>query len=84
MIYLPWAVFLIAILWMIKEGNKAKKEYKARLKREEALSKSSDQADLEARSITHASTQGQASELVGALAGDRQKRIAGFMQQGKV
>jgi len=82
MIYLPWVVFLVAIFWMIREGSRAKKEH-TRRRREEELSRSSDQSTVEARSITHASSQGQASELTGALAGDGQRRIAGFLQQGK-
>jgi hypothetical protein len=27
MIYLPWIAFLIAVLWMIRQGDKAKEEY---------------------------------------------------------
>ncbi|HEY5174208.1 MAG TPA: hypothetical protein VII95_01430 [Terriglobales bacterium] len=27
MIYLPWAAFLLAMAWMIRQGFKAKKEY---------------------------------------------------------
>jgi len=27
MIYLPWITFLFAVLWMIRQGDKAKTEY---------------------------------------------------------
>lgn len=39
MIYLPWIVFLLGSLWMIHQGDKAKKEYLRQKSEQEALSK---------------------------------------------
>jgi hypothetical protein len=39
MIYLPWIVFLLGILWMIRQGDKAKKEYLRRKVEQERLSR---------------------------------------------
>jgi hypothetical protein len=36
MIYLPWAAFLLAVLWMIRQGDKAKEEYLRRKAEEQA------------------------------------------------
>jgi hypothetical protein len=79
MIYLPWIVFLAAVLWMIRQGDKAKREYRRR-KAEQEQRKSSAESNVEALS-PRGGGQGQAPELTGALAGKSHGRIAGFGQQ---
>jgi hypothetical protein len=39
MIFLPWVAFLGGILWMIWQGNKAKKEYLRRKAEQDTLKK---------------------------------------------
>jgi hypothetical protein len=43
MIYLPWIAFLLAVLWMIRQGDKAKEEYLQRKTKQKM-------AEVEARS----------------------------------
>jgi hypothetical protein len=80
MIYIPWLVFLAAVLWMIREGTQAKAEY-LRRKAEMEKTKPDLAKSIEALS-SHGSGQGQAPELAGALAGS-QKVVTGFRQQGR-
>jgi hypothetical protein len=54
MIYLPWIAFLLAVLWMIRQGDKAKEEYlqrKAKQKVAEVKARLEElRAEVEARS----------------------------------
>ncbi len=77
MIYLPWVVFGLAMLWMIRQGNKAKQDY-LRRKGEDELRKSWDRTVVNTRTAAPQITQGQAAELTGALAGERHTQITGF------
>lgn len=80
MIYLPWIIFGLAILWMIRQGSKAKEDY-LRRKAEEESKKPDTRPTVHARTVPE-NNQGQAAELVGALAGERQTRVTGFAPQG--
>lgn len=80
MIYIPWIVFGLAVVWIILQGYKAKREYKRR--EENSQKNNRDEVSADARSAVHVSSQGQEAELTGALVGQNGKQIRGFGQQG--
>jgi hypothetical protein len=81
MIVLPWIAFLIAIIWMIRQGDKDKREYQRRAA-EQDKRKPNLQTILRALSDP-GNEQGQAPEVTGALAGSGQSRTAPGFNQGR-
>jgi hypothetical protein len=77
MIYLPWVVFALAVLVMIRQGTKAKQEYLRR--KVENEQKNSNAETLSRYQDVREHGQGQAPALTGALVGDR-RAITGFGQ----
>lgn len=73
MIYLPWVAFLAAILWMIWQGSKAKKEYLRQVRdRQEFSDTVAREAPIE-RALTASRGQGQAPELAETLSGGQRR-----------
>jgi hypothetical protein len=74
MIYLPWIAFLLAIFWMIRQGDKAKKEdlrRRAEEQRERARQESREDALVEG---LRGPGQGQVADLAKMFGGAAQRK----------
>ncbi|HEV2305968.1 MAG TPA: hypothetical protein VGR93_10645 [Candidatus Acidoferrales bacterium] len=67
MIYLPWAAFVVAVVWMIRQGFSAKKEYERRARERQQLSESVAREAPRERALLAGRGQGQAPELAETL-----------------
>lgn len=81
MIYVPWAVFVFGIALLVWWGRRAKAEF-VRRKLEEHRTGPSSGTPVEG--LRAAEGQGQAPQLVEALAGHTETVIHGFGRQGKI
>lgn len=73
MIYLPWIAFLVAILWMIRQGDKAKREYLRRKVEEQERAKREAREDELVRGLKTRG-QGQVQELADTFGVSTQRR----------
>jgi len=72
-IYLPWIVFLLGIFWMIRQGEKAKRDY-LRDKAERARNVYSTSVESYATAYGRTHGQGQGPELGQIFGGSEQGR----------
>jgi len=77
MIYLPWIAFILGIVWMIWQGNKAKREYVRRKVQEDERARREAREDELVRGLT-APGQGQVTELAKTFGGGTQKRTTAW------
>ncbi len=75
MIYLPWIAFLLAIAWMIRQGDKAKKEYLRRREAEEQKrARAMTLEDENVEALKPQAGQGRSTELAETLGGRTPRR----------
>jgi hypothetical protein len=73
MIYLPWIAFLIIVLWMIRQGDKAKQDYLSR-----KVEQTQPGQVWVAQVRMHLEEQAEAMTAQGRLQGEAQKSVEGF------
>ncbi len=78
MIYLPWIAFLLAILWMIRQGDRAKKEYLRRRAEEQQERARQEAREDELVEGLRARGQGQVTGLAETFGGRGQRRGSAY------
>ena len=88
MIYLPWVAFLLAVLWMVREGNRARTEYLRQKQEQQKHAKAVEELEM-ARAISlvdatlealraRTGVQGQVTGLAEAFGGQTRGRGPGY------
>ncbi len=77
MIYLPWITFLLAILWMVRQGDRAKKTYLRRQAEERERSRQELREDEVVEGLK-ARGQGQTTGLAETFGGGGQRRGSAY------